>query len=575
MKKKANLFQYTKGYRVPMVLSPLCVIIEVVLEIVIPYVIGVMIDSGFTNVDYELFKRMTVLLVILAICSLTSGVLSAIFASKAASGFAKQLRFSVFSKIQEFSFSSIDKFSPSGLVTRLTGDIVNIQIAYQMIIRIAIRLPIMVVVALIMSFNVAPNLAVIYCVVLPLMILVMVSLMCSVIPLFVKGFKIVDETNEITGENLHAMRVVKSYVREDEEKRKFDRVNYLHFMIFRKANQIISLGGPTLRLVLYICLILLSYRGTMDIVKGQMTTGALMSMFSYNTQILFSIMMFAMITSMVVMSAACYNRVKEVLNEEITIKNGDNPIMEVKDGSIDLKNVSFSYYNNMDKLALKNISFHIPQGSVVGIIGATGSGKSSLISLFARLYDVTSGEIDIGGVNVKDYDLTTLRNAVAIVLQKNTLFSGTIRSNMKWGNPDASDDEIYSALETAQIKTFIEGQKDKLDYIVEQNGDNFSGGQKQRLCIARALLKNPKVIVMDDSSSALDTATERALQQALRNDHKECTKVIIAGKVNSVKESDMIIVLRNGEIENIGTHDDLIEKSEFYSTLCRVQGVTK
>lgn len=574
-KKETSLFQYTKGYRGEAILSPLFVTIEVVMDIAIPFVMGKMVDSGFTTKDYSSFRMFALIIIGFALLSLLSGVLSAIFAAKASTGFALNLRSAVFSKIQEFSFANIDKFSPGGLVTRLTGDVTNIQMAYQMIIRIAIRLPIMIITALVMSFKVAPGLARMYGVVLPLVLILIGTLMMILIPLFTKGFKIVDRTNEITGENLRAMRVVKSYVREEEEKKKFDRVNREHYQIFKKANCIISLGAPIMRGIIYTCLLLIAYRGAVQIVDGSLTTGSLMSMFSYNMQILFSMMMAAMTMAMIVMSGACYKRIKEVLGEEVTIKNKENPVMDVKSGDIKAENVNFSYYDDENKLTLKNINFDVKEGSVLGIVGPTGSGKTSLISLFARLYDVTSGSLKIGGVDVRDYDLTTLRNAVAIVLQKNTLFSGTIRSNMQWGKEDAPDDEILSALETAQIKDFVLNFDDGLDHIVEQNGANFSGGQKQRLCIARALLKDPKIIVMDDSSSALDLNTEASLRLALKNDHKNCTKVIISAKVASVKDSDTIIVLNNGEIEAIGKHNELLETSHFYKTLSDVQGVGK
>lgn len=574
-KKASSLFQYTKGYRFVAVLSPLFVIVEVVMDIAIPFVMGKMVDAGFTTGDYASFKKFALIIIGFALLSLLCGVLSAIFAAKASTGFAKNLRFAIFSKIQEFSFANIDKFSPGGLVTRLTGDVTNIQMAYQMLIRIAIRLPIMIITALVMSFKVSSHLALIYAVVLPLVIILIGTLMIILIPLFTKGFKVVDKTNEVTGENLRAMRVVKSYVREEEEKKKFDRVNEEHFKIFRKANCIISLGAPLMRGIIYACLLIIAYRGATEIVAGSLTTGALMSMFSYNMQILFSMMMAAMTMAMIVMSGACYRRIKEVLSEEVTIKNNDKAITDVKSGDINAENVNFSYYDDENKLQLKNINFEAKQGSVLGIVGPTGSGKTTLISLFARLYDVTTGALKIGGVDVRDYDLTALRDSVAVVLQKNTLFSGTIRSNMQWGKKDATDDEIYAALETAQIKQFVQNLPGGLDYEVEQNGANFSGGQKQRLCIARALLKNPKILVMDDSSSALDLNTEAALREALKHNNKDCTKVIISAKVASVKDADEIIVLNGGEVEAIGRHNDLLQSSPFYKTLSDVQGVTR
>lgn len=568
---KVKILDYAKGSGIYAFLSAFFVILEVFFEILIPYITGKALDAGFIEQNYELFYKLSGVLVIIAFLSLLSGMISAISAARSGAIFAKNIRASMFRHIQTFSFENIDKFTPGALIRRLTGDVLNLQNAYQMIIRVAIRLPIMIIFALVMSFNLSSKLASIYFVLIPLILFLLVAIMSVVLPLFRKGFGIIDEENIIIGENLRGIRTVKSDVGAEQEKRKYDAISSTHMRVFKKANVCLSLGGPFMRFIVYCSLIFFAYKGVGEITNGELTTGGILSIFSYNTQILFSMMMFAFTSSMIMMSAAGYLRIKEVLSEESTIQNPEHAAMSVSDGSIKADNLSFSYYGKNGVKVLKNLNFDFKSGESIGIVGPTGSGKSTLISLFARLYDVSEGALYIGGKDTREYDLKTLRDNVAIVLQKNSLFSGTIRSTLKWGNENATDDEIYSALEDACVKDLVDSFKDGLSHTVEQEGNNFSGGQKQRLCIARALLKNPKILVLDDSTSALDQRTEKKLLNILRHKRNYITKVIIAEKISSVEECDEIIVMNNGEIEAIGNHEELKTKSEYYKKLCEIQ----
>lgn len=568
---KAGILDFTKGCRLYAFLSAFFVILEVFLEILIPFITGKALDAGLMNNNYALFYKLSGVLILTAFLSLFCGAVSAITAARSGAIFAKNIRLGMFKHIQTFSFENIDKFTPGALIRRITGDVINLQHAYQMIIRVAVRLPIMIIFALVMSFRLSSSLARIYFIEIPLILFLIVVIMSVVLPLFKKGFGIIDRENIIIGENLRGIRTVKAMGGENGEIKKYDAVSKHHKAVFRKANVFLSLGGPLMRLIVYCSLIFFAYNGVGELTKGTLTTGGILSIFSYNTQILFSMMMFALTSSMVMMSAAGFFRIKEVLKEETMIQNPLQPIMDVEDGSIKAENVSFSYNVSSETMTLKNIDFDIKSGSVIGIIGPTGSGKSTLVSLFARLYDISEGKLYIGGKDIHEYDLSVLRDNVVIVLQKSTLFSGTLRSTLKWGNESATDSEIYEALDDACIGDLVSSFSDGLDHGVEQNGNNFSGGQKQRLCIARALLKKPKILVLDDSTSALDGRTEKKLLNILKNKRNEITKIIIAEKISSIEECDAIFVMNKGKIEAVGTHEELLKKSDYYKKLCELQ----
>ena len=522
---------------------------------------------GFALFDKALIYSLSIKLIIFAVISLACGLISAWFASFASTGFAKNLRISVFEKIQRFSFKNIDDFSQGGLVTRTTSDIFYIMNSYQMLIRVAIRLPIMLVLSLVSVIKISPDFAKVYYIAIPVLAILLALISILVMPMYKKAFKKVDELNNVTQENLHGIKVVKSFVREGEEKEKFKKtVNPLYRLLLR-AEKLIALSNPAMRFVIYACIITISYMASRRIVIGTMQAGDLVAVFTYNMQMLYSMMLFAMIITMILMSKTCFDRINEIFDEKVDIEDVENPIMSLENGSIEFKDVDFSYYKDKNKLALSNINFSINQGEMVGVVGPTGSGKTSLVNLIARLYDVTSGAVLVSGEDVKSYDLKVLRDNVSVVLQKNNLFSGTIYSTLLWGCETARKDEILHALEIAQIKDYVLSLPNGLDTIVEQGGNNFSGGQKQRLCIARSLLKNPKILILDDSSSALDSRTDLMLRRALRSEKKDVTKIIIAQKISSVIDCDKIIVLKSGKIEDIGTHDELLKKNEFYKTL--------
>ena len=562
-----SLYKYTKGYRFFTFITPLLVIGEVVMEVIIPYLMGTIVNSGIIGQDIAFIKKQSIIMILCAVISLVLGVSAGIVAAKAATGFTKNLRTAIYNKIQLFSFKNIDKFSQGGLVTRLTTDAFFIQLSFQNIIRIAVRLPVMLISALVMSLRISSELSKVYVFALPLLVIFLLIIGLVAFPLFRKAFAQIDMLNNSTQENLHGIKVVKSFAREDFEKNKFNTVVNRLYRNLVGAEKALAFTNPSMRFVAYACMIVIAFISSKFIIFGKMQTGDLMALFIYNFQILFSMMMFAMIISMIMMSSTCYRRIMEIFNEKLDIVNPENPIFEVADGSICFENVNFSYNGEEDKLAAKNINFTIKSGERIGVVGATGSGKSTLVNLIARLYDVLSGSVKVGGIDVRDYDLKTLRDNVSVVLQKNNLFSGTLRSSLSWGNTKASDEEIWEALKIAQASDFVLALPSHLDYPVAQQGSNFSGGQRQRLCIARALLKNPKIIIMDDSSSALDTATDAALRKSLQNDRPNLTKIIIAHKVLSVMDCDRIIVMNNGSIDKIGTHGELIENCEFYRDL--------
>lgn len=562
-----RLFGCVREYKLPSILTPVYVAVEVVVECLIPFLIAKLINHIEAGSGMEYIIKYGVLLIVLAFVSLFFGALSGASSAKASCGFAKNLRKDLFYKVQDFSFSNIDKFSTSSLVTRLTTDVTNVQMAYMMVIRVAVRAPLMMIFALIMAFAMSPRLSTIFVAIIPFLAAAFFFLIKKALPLFDSVFKKYDKMNNSIQENVKGMRVVKSFVREEYEKHKFKTVSDEVCRDFTKAEKIVALNSPIMQFAMYMAMLLVSFFGAKLIIEtggSEMQVGELSSLFTYGTQILSSLMMVSMIFVMITISNASMRRIDEVLSEESTIKDIDNPVTEVKDGSIDFDNVYFKYHEGAEKYALENINLHIKSGETVGIIGGTGSSKTSLIQLISRLYDVTEGSVSVGGVNVKEYDIKALRNQVAVVLQKNVLFSGTIKENLRWGNKEASDEELVRVCKLAQADEFISAFPDKYDTYIEQGGTNVSGGQKQRLCIARALLKKPKILILDDSTSAVDTKTDALIRNAFKNEIPNTTKIIIAQRISSVQDADKIVVMNNGHIEDIGTHDELLASSEIY-----------
>ena len=559
-----------REYKWPAVLAPICMIGEVYMETKIPLVLAKVVDEGVSVGNMGAVVSNGGLLVFYALISLMFGIASAVLASYAATGFARNLRHDMYYKVQDFDFANIDKFSTASIVTRLTSDVANIQMTFQMMIRMAIRCPMMLILATANAFSVSPRLCIIYCVVLPLLGLGLFILIRIVFPIFDRVFKTYDKLNNVVQENVHGIRVVKSFVREDRETDKFSAVSESIYKDFCKAEQTMAFGNPLMQFAVYTCILVISYVGAaMVVASGNnaamgLTTGQLTSMFTFTTQILSSLMMLSMVFVMVTMSRAPMRRTTEILVEEPELKNHENPVETVKDGSVDFENVSFRYSKTADRAVLENIDLHIASGMTVGILGGTGSSKSTLVQLIPRLYDVTEGSIRVGGVDVRDYDVKALRNAVSMVLQKNVLFSGTIRENLRWGNPDATDEEITHACKIACADEFIRSFPDGYDTHIEQGGTNVSGGQKQRLCIARALLKKPKILILDDSTSAVDTRTDASIRQALSGEIPETTKIIIAQRIASVQECDLILVMDGGRIVAQGKHDELLRTSDIY-----------
>ena len=561
-----KLASYVKEYKKDSILTPIFVVLEVIMEVIIPLLMARIIDVGIQNGDVHYILEMGVLLIVSAILSLTFGMLSGRFAAKASAGYAKNLRKAMFHKIQDYSFENIDKFSTSSLVTRMTTDVTNVQMAFQMIIRILVRGPMMLIFALIMVMTISMKLSAIFFVAIPVLGAILFYIAIKAHPNFERVFKKYDKLNRVVQENVSAIRVVKAYVRESFEEKKFKEVNDEVYKNFKKAEKIVAFNGPVMQFTIYTCILLISWIGSQLIVGGEMGTGQLSSIITYAWQILASLMMLSFVFVMIIMAQSSAERIIEVIDEEPTIKDKENPIKEVKDGSIKFENVSFQYSDEQedDKFALENINLDIKAGETIGIIGGTGSSKSTLVQLIPRLYDVTKGNIKVGGIDVKDYEIHALRDAVAMVLQKNVLFSGTIAENLRWGDKDADQEELEDACKLAQADGFIKEFPSKYDTVLDQGGTNVSGGQKQRICIARAMLKKPKILILDDSTSAVDTKTDALIRKAFREEIPNTTKIIIAQRVYSIEDADKIIVLNEGKIDGIGTSEELLKTNEIY-----------
>ena len=566
-----TLAKHIKEYKIPSILAPLFIILEVIMEILIPLVMSKIIDYGVEKADIAYVVRMGALMLVMALLSLTFGALSGKYAAKASTGFAKNLRMAMFSNIQNFSFTNIDKYSTAGLITRLTTDISSVQNAYQQIIRTFVRSPIMLVSALCMVIYINRKLSVIYLVAAIVLFTVLIFIVTNAHKKFRKVFQQYDDLNAGVQENISGIRVIKAFVREEYETNKFKKFSDNLMNGFLDAEKIIIMNMPIMQFVIYSCTLLLSWFGAKFIVIGELSTGELASMFNYTMNILMSLMMVSMMFVMVTMAKASGDRIAEVLNEKSTITNCDNPVCEIKDGSVKFENVYFSYLDNENKMVLKDINLEIKSGETIGIIGGTGSGKSALVQLIPRLYDVMKGKVSVGGLDVKQYDLTQLRDNVAMVLQKNVLFSGTIKDNLRWGNENATEDEIIEACTLAQASEFIENMPDKYDTMIERGGTNVSGGQKQRLCIARALIKKPKILILDDSTSAVDTKTDSLIRKAFKEYIPETTKIIIAQRISSIEDADRIVVIDNGMINGVGTHEELLKNNSIYQEVYTTQ----
>lgn len=568
-----SLREYKKGSVITILLS----ILEAAFEITIPLCMARVIDEGIDLGNMNAVWKYGIILLIFALFQLVTGVLSAHIAARTSVGFCANLRQDMYDNVQTFAFSNIDKFSTASIVTRLTTDVTNIQNAYQMLIRMAIRGPVMLLFSVIVSFNINSTIALIFLAVIPIMAFLLYLIIRKVNPIFNRVFETYDELNNVVQENVRGIRVVKSFNREDYEISKFKSISEKIYRYFSKGEKLIAFNSPIMQFFMYACMILISWIGAKAIIASRnntalgMTTGDLTALLSYATQILTSLMMLSMVFVMITMSLASARRIAEILNEKTDIQNSDSPVMTVKDGSISFEDVDFVYASKADKKVLDHINLTISSGETVGIIGATGSSKSSLVQLIPRLYDVTGGTLTLGGVDVKDYDLDTLRSSVAMVLQKNELFSGTVKENLRWGNENATDEEMKHACYLACADEFIEAMPDQYDTYIEQGGNNVSGGQKQRLCIARALLKKPKVLILDDSTSAVDTKTDATIQRAFAEYIPDTTKIIIAQRISSVQNADKIVVLNDGKIDAVGTHEELLENCNIYREVYQSQ----
>ena len=554
-------------YKKASIMTPLLVMVEVILECAIPFVIAQLVNQMQAGCTMDVIAMYGAILIAMSVVSLIFGAAAGSTCATASTGFAKNLRRDMFYKIQDYSFENIDKFSVSSLVTRLTTDIVNVQMSYMMIIRVAIRGPLMLIFSFAMGFIMGGRLAMIFLFTIPILGIGLALVIRAATPIFRRVFRKYDALNDSIQENVQAMRVVKSYVREDYEKKKFGAAAENIRKDFTRAERIMAINSPMMQFCVYSGMVFVLSYGSYAVITGRgldINVGQMSAMLTYSFQILMSLMMLSMVFVMITMSAESAERIVEVLSEESTLTSPENAITEVKDGSVDFENVSFKYSKRAERMALADINLHIKSGEVIGILGGTGSSKSSLIQLIPRLYDVTEGSVKVGGVDVRKYDLETLRNQVAVVLQKNVLFSGTIKDNLRWGNPDATDEEMEEACRLAQADEFIQQFPDKYDTWIEQGGSNVSGGQKQRLCIARALLKKPKILILDDSTSAVDTRTDALIRQGFREFIPETTKIIIAQRVASVEDADRIILMEGGRISAIGNHDELMASNDVY-----------
>lgn len=557
-----TMLKSVREYKRDSILAPIFVTLEVVMEVIIPLLMAMLIDKGIDGGNMNYILRIGIMLAAACVISLVFGALSGKYAASASSGFARNLRKDMYYNVQNFSFSNIDKFSTSSIITRLTTDITNVQNAYQMIIRIAVRGPIMIIFSLIMAFGINHKLSLIFLGAIPILGIGLYFIMTHAHPIFERVFKTYDKLNRVVEENLRGIRVVKSYVREDFEEKKFKDVSHHIYGDFVKAEQLLAFNAPLMQFCSYGCMLLISWLGAKLIVGSSMTTGELTSLISYAMQILMSLMMLSMVFVMITMARTSSERITEILNEKSDLHNPENPVTEIRDGSISFKDVSFGYKKT--KMCLKHINLDIKSGETIGIIGGTGSSKSSLVQLIPRLYDASEGVVTVGGLDVRNYDIESLREEVAMVLQKNVLFSGTIKENLRWGNDKASDEELERVCKLAQADEFIQTFPDKYDTYIEQGGSNVSGGQRQRLCIARALLKKPKILILDDSTSAVDTKTDASIRRAFREEIPDTTKIIIAQRISSIEDADKIIVMDNGHIDGIGTHDELLKTNEIY-----------
>ena len=559
-----TLISQVKEFKTVSILTPLCMIFEVICEMIIPVLMGRIVDIGIGGSDMDYIVRTGLVMLAVAVAGLIFGILGGVFGAKASAGFARNLRKAMHDNIQSFSFSSIDKFSTSSLVTRLTTDVTNIQNAYQMILRMAMRAPSSMIIAMVMSFLISPKLARVYLVAVIILSVIMFLLMRRATRYFQQVFRRYDDLNNSVLENVTAIRVVKAYVREDYEKERFHKAADNIYRMFLKAEMNIAGVSPIMMTVIYSCILVISWFGAHYIVAGELGTGQLMSMLAYCMNILMSLMMLSVVFVMITMSQASAKRIVEVINEKSDLKNPEDPVMEVPDGSIVFEDVDFSYRPGASEPVLKDINLRIASGESIGIIGGTGSAKSSLVNLISRLYDVTQGSVKVGGIDVRQYDIETLRNQVSVVLQKNVLFSGTILDNLRWGDKNATEEECKRVCRMACADEFIEKMPEGYNTWIEQGGTNVSGGQKQRLCIARALLKKPKILILDDSTSAVDTATDAKIRKAFREEIPGTTKLIIAQRISSVKDCDRIIVMNDGRIDGVGTHDELVAGNNIY-----------